>query len=396
MLAYIVIEIILMDNKQSLKENESSPGALEVAKNKTKIYARSLWDILARHAHIVRLEDEAEESLEPPARFEYKHKGWLVLLGFIPYLLAGMFVTSFFWDFQGAHLSLWGFQLQLQGLLKILSISGLIGFLTNWLAITMLFKPSERRPILGHGLIPAQKERIAWRLSRAVSDDLINPEIIKQKIHEYRIISRYREEATHYIKNIIDDPAFREDLKQLMVEYVDEMIADQEIRTAIAEQILIQIEEAVENKSIEKVALKAYSFIRGQEMQEIIEEALIRLPGSVESGLDKLDDMLDRLPTTLDQNSDAIENLVTSLLYRLINQLDVQTLVEEKLNEYDEQKLTNIIRSATNEQLKYIQYLGAVLGTIGGFVIWEPLLSIIILSIFGTLILLVDHLLYKF
>lgn len=34
---------------------------------------------------------------------------------------------------------------------------------------------------------------------------------------------------------------------------------------------------------------------------------------------------------------------------------------------------------------KTIQYLGAVLGTIGGFVIWEPLLSLgILTAVFGT------------
>ncbi|MFH5885367.1 DUF445 domain-containing protein [Halalkalibaculum sp. DA3122] len=377
----------------------TEPGnqsAFEVAKSKTKTYARNLWDIVSRYAVVELPKETAAKPEVPPARFEYRHKGWLALLGFFPYLLASMFVTSFFWDFQNLQLSPMGLQLQLEGLLRILSISGLIGFFTNWLAITMLFKPSQKRPILGYGLIPAQKERIAWRLSRAVSDDLINPEIIKQKIHESQLISRYREEATAYLKSIIDDPSFREELKTWVVEYVDEMIADQEIRSAIAEKILLQIEEAVENKSIEKVALKAYSFIRGQEMQKIIEEALIRLPGSVERGLDKVDDLLDRLPSSLEKHSDAIENIVTSLLYHLVNQLDVQALVEEKLNEYDEQKLTNIIRGATNEQLKYIQYLGAVLGTIGGFVIWEPLLSITVLGIVGGLILMADHLIFQF
>ncbi|MDZ7693359.1 MAG: DUF445 family protein [Balneolaceae bacterium] len=88
--------------------------------------------------------------------------------------------------------------------------------------------------------------------------------------------------------------------------------------------------------------------------------------------------------------------MVTSLLYRLINQLDVQSLVEEKLREYDEQKLTNIIRGATNEQLRYIQYLGAILGTIGGLVIWQPLISLMGLGLILLLVLLADHLVFTF
>lgn len=379
-------------SEESIKERESSSNALDVARKKTREFAKSLWGIVSRHAAVDRLE-KLPASEQAPPRFEFKSKGWLFLLSVVPYLLVLMFGVSFFWDFPGMIYKLFGLELHFQGLLKILSISGLIGFLTNWLAITMLFKPTRKRPILGYGLIPAQKDRIAWRLAETVSEDLINPEIIKRKIHESEAISRYRQQGTRYVKGIIEDPVFREELKQWVVEYVDEMIADPDIRGAIAEKILLQIEEALENKSIEKVALKAYSFIRGQQMQEIVEEALTQLPASVESGLDKLDDLLDRLPETIDRHSDAIENLVTTLLYKLINQLDVKALVEDNLKRYDEQKLSRIIRNATNEQLRYIQYLGAVLGTVGGFVIWEPLLSIAVLGVLALLLLLADHLL---
>lgn len=376
-----------------IKEHESLYTALDAAREKTKQYARSLWQIVARHAAVGKLAEKAPAVPEEPSRFEYKYKRWLALLLLVPYLLVVMFAASFFWDFDGIVFQPFGATLQFEGLLKILSISGLIGFLTNWLAITMLFKPSKKRPVLGYGLIPAQKNRIAYRLAQAVSEDLINPEIIKKKIHESQVIGHYREKATLYIKGIIDDPSFREELKHWMVEYVDEMIANPEIRTAIAEKILIQVEDALEDKSIEKVAFKAYSFIKGQQMQEIIEEALSRLPPSIESGLDKLDNLLDQLPATIDTHSEAIENIVTSLLYKLVNQLDVHALVEDNLRQYDEQKLSDIIRGATNEQLRYIQYLGAVLGAVGGFVIWEPVISIIVLGALTVFILLFDFLL---
>jgi uncharacterized membrane protein YheB (UPF0754 family) len=131
-------------------------------------------------------------------------------------------------------------------------------------------------------------------------------------------------------------------------------------------------------------------------MQSIIEEALVQIPTSVESGLDKLDDLLDQLPKKIDENSENIENIVTNLLYKLINQLNVHALVEENLRSYDEQHISNIIRSATNEQLRYIQYLGAILGVIGGFVIWEPLLSVIVLVSLSVTLLMLDQLLFQY
>jgi len=375
--------------------NDHSDSALEVAKKKTREHAQHLWQLLARHSRIKEL---AQTSLSPktqPDKKKLYSSTLLNILMIFPYVLVVLFGASFFWDLNGITVTILGYSLHLQGLLKITSVSGLIGFSTNWVAITMLFKPAKKRPILGHGLIPAQKDRIAYRLAQAVSEDLINPDIIKKKITESNAIGRYREQSTKYIKSIIDDPNFRNDLKKWVVTYLDEMIADPDIRGALAERILKQIEEALHDKSFEKVALKAYSFVKGQEMQHIIEETLVQIPTTVESGLDKMDDLLDELPKKIDEHSDAIENIVTTLLYKLINQLDVHKLVEENLRSYDEQHISNIIKNATNEQLRYIQYLGAVLGFIGGLIIWEPVLSIVILGSLSAFLLLLDQVLYR-
>lgn len=382
-------------SENPISTEKNSDTALEVAKKKTRQHAQHLWQLIAHHSRIEDLAKTNTSAKAKPAKKKTYSSTLLSLLTLFPYLLVVIFGVSFLWDFNGIAAMIWGYTLNFQGLLKITSVSGLIGFSTNWIAITMLFKPAKKRPILGHGLIPAQKDRIAYRLAQAVSEDLINPEIIKKKISESNAIGRYREQSTKYIKGIIDDPSFRDDLKQWVVTYLDEMIADPDIRGALAERILRQIEEALHDKSFEKVALRAYSFVKGQEMQHIIEEALVQIPTTVESGLDKMDDLLDQLPKKIDENSDAIENVVTTLLYKLINQLDVHKLVEENLRSYDEQHISQIIKNATNEQLRYIQYLGAVLGFIGGFIIWEPMLSIIILSSFSALLLLIDQLLYQ-
>lgn len=366
-----------------------------IIKERSKAYASQLWNLVS--IQIERQTAVTESNLEhlPPLRHESKHKWFIKLLFFFPVFLLIGFITSFFWDFDGLSSHIFGYELEFNGLLRILSISGLIGFLTNWLAIKMLFRPTHRRPILGQGLIPAQKDRISYRLARAVSEDLINPDIIKKKIQESQAITKYREKATGYVKNIIDDPGFRGDLKKLAVSYVDEMIADPKVRASIANTLIQQIEGAIEQNSFERVALKAYSFLKGQEMQDLVEDALIKLPGGVEKGLDKMDDFLDRLPERIEENSGAIEDVVTSLLYKLINQLDVHALVEDNLRQYDEKRLEILIKNASNDQLQYIQYLGAVLGTLGGFIIWKPIASLVILSSVILLTLTLDYLLIR-
>ena len=92
-----------------------------------------------------------------------------------------------------------------------------------------------------------------------------------------------------------------------------------------------------------------------------------------------MDEFLDTLPQTIENNSDTIEEMVTNIIYRLINQLDVHALVEDNLRKYDERRMESLIKNASNEQLRHIQYLGAVLGTLDGFVIWKPIPSISLL-----------------
>ncbi|MGN8226663.1 DUF445 family protein [Gracilimonas sp. BCB1] len=166
------------------------------------------------------------------------------------------------------------------------------------------------------------------------------------------------------------------------------MIADPEVRSSIAKKLIQQIDDAIDENSFEKVAIKAYSFLKGREMQDLVESALVKLPTGIENGLNKMDVFLDDLPDKLDEHGSVIEEMVTNLLYKLINQLDVHALVEDNLRQYDEKKLEKLIKNASNDQLRYIQYLGAVLGTFGGFIIWEPVASIMVLTfIIGSTVL---------
>lgn len=377
-----------------MKTTEERNIALENAKEHTKRSFKNLWGIVKKYSGGKR--KTASQPKEQITKFRYKNKRLLKILKAVPAFLIALFIISFFWDFNGLSWQFLNHTFQFEGLLRILSVSGLIGYGTNYVAITMLFKPVKKRPLLGHGLIPAQKERISIRLAQTVSEDLINPEIIKQKLHESDAISRYRKSSTRYIKTIIDDSAFRAELKAWTYRYVDDMIANPEIRSALAEKILIQIEHSVQKTSLEKAALRAYTFIKGQRMQQIIEDALTGMPDSVETGLDRFDDFLDELPEHIEKNSATIEQFVTSMLYALINKLDVKNLVEDKLRRYDEQRLSDLIWNATNEQLHYIQYLGAVLGVIGGFLIWEPLYCLIFLILLTVTVFVTDYLLLKY
>ena len=341
--------------------------------------------------------DESDDVIKTQNRIPRSDRNLAVLrfLRPVPWFLSALFLFSFFWDFNGVSGTILGLNLSFEGLLRIVSVSGMIGFLTNWIAITMLFRPLKKRPLLGQGLIPANKERIAYRLATAVSDDLINPELIKLKIRESQAISYYRLQAIRHIENVSKRPDFRKDLKEWMLTYIHSLVHNPEFRKTVSGHIMEEIEDALHDRVLEKAALKTYSFLRGQSLEEFIEGLLERIPVTAERNIDTIENYLDEFPEKVHQNSEQLDELITLLLYKLINQLNVQALVEENLRKYDEKRLEQMIRNATNEQLKTIQYLGAVLGTIGGFVIWEPILSLAVLSITFGAIYLIDWKLYQ-
>lgn len=145
------------------------------------------------------------------AKVPVVEKLWILsVLKPIPWILLSIFISSFFWDFQGVATTMFGLPLNFEGILKIISVSGMIGFLTNWIAITMLFRPLKKRPLLGQGLIPAHKERIAYRLAFAVSEDLINPDLINQKIKDSKAIQKYRKLTLAHLKKVTTTIQFLE------------------------------------------------------------------------------------------------------------------------------------------------------------------------------------------
>lgn len=70
-------------------------------------------------------------------------------------------------------------------ILSIPVITGLIGWITNWIAIRMLFRP--RLPfyccgIAIHGLIPRRQNELAREIARVVEAELINQHVIGSQI----------------------------------------------------------------------------------------------------------------------------------------------------------------------------------------------------------------------
>ena len=365
------------------------------ARQLTRARVRDLRSLISKYGrkHLPERAPEPQVVPEPP-RVVGTHARLLPYLRVFPWILFAAFGASFLWDFDDSVVSLFGFELQLAGLLRIVSVSGLIGFLTNWLAITMLFNPRERRPVFGQGLIPAQRERVIYRLARAVSEELINAEIIKKTIEESNVIPRYREMALSVTRGVIEDPDFRDELKWLTTDYLNQVVASEDVRKRIVEFTIEKIEREV-GQGVGGLALKVYRFLNEEDFQRRLDQAIRELPGSLDHALDEMDHLLDRIPEKIEARSDEIEEWATRVVLGFVENLDVYGIIVANMSSYDERRLENLIKGSTNEQLNYIKYLGGVLGCLGGLVIWRPAFALVTFSAAGAILFLSDLLIFR-
>lgn len=374
---------------------DESRAALDGARALTRERARDLRSLLARYIsrHLPPLPHGEPPPAEPPRTVGAQAR-LLPLLQLIPWILGALFVFSFVWDFPGIDVAAFGYTLTLEGLLRILSVSGLIGFFTNWLAITMLFNPRERRPIFGQGLIPAQRERVIFRLATAISEELINEQIIKEKIEESGIIAKYRDVTLAVTRGVVEDPDFRRELKELTSSYLETILASEEVRRKMAEFLGEKLEEFA-GRGLGGFALRAYRFLNEDDFQRRMEGAIHELPSNLDTALDELDALLDRIPEKIEARSEEIERWVTRVVLGFVENLDVYDIIVSNMERYDERKLETLIKNTSNEQLNYIKYLGGVLGCIGGLVIWRPFFALGVFAVVGALLYGIDEALYR-
>lgn len=365
--------------------------AKEVTRARAADFRHLVATYIRRH---VPSSGDSDTSRHAPPRVLGSHARLLPLLQIIPWGLMVMFGVSFLWDFPGMELTVFGQVLPLEGLMRIVAVSGMIGFLTNWVAITMLFNPRQVRPIFGQGLIPAQRERVIYRLATAVSEELINEEIIKQKIEENQIIPKYRELAMSVARGVLEDPEFRSDLKRLTGDYVETVLTSDEVRKRIVDFVVEKIEAYV-GEGVGGMALKAYRYLNEEDFKRRIDQAIHGIPTQLDIVLDEMDALLDKVPEKIEARAEDIEEFATRVVLGFVENLDVYDMVMSNMMAYDESRLEALIKNSSNEQLNYIKYLGGLLGAIGGLVIWQPLPALVAFGGVGAVLFGMDEVLYR-
>ncbi len=142
-------------------------------------------------------------------------------------------------------------------LLLMTATGGLIGYITNVLAVKMLFRPLKpfRIPIIGwniQGLIPKRQSDIAISIGKTVEEELISVEEIMDRMIEDMDKTALKEMAKAKILNLAEanmPPMVPSIFRGAIIKYVADAI-DQN-----AEQVMNELSEKILHQATEKVQI---------------------------------------------------------------------------------------------------------------------------------------------
>lgn len=293
-------------------------------------------------------------------------------------------------------------------LLKILLapiVGGVIGYITNDLAIRMLFHPykpvyiGKYRIPFTPGLIPSQKDRIAKGLGSVIGGQLLNAETIqkealnpeteakiRQRISDF-LNQQFASEETVYQKllKVADEEkiaAFGEKTLDSITEFACRKIENGHVGEIIADEILKELYEKVKASPLGFLMdASMLSGFKGTIAQFIDRKISEKGPDMIREKLSEMgkdaankpvNKMLmpyqDKIELLTDKIMGLYREIITSKLDHLLKAVEVDKIVERKIASFDAPMLEKLIFGIMKKELNAIVYLGAVLGFLMGFI----------------------------
>ncbi|MDZ7545847.1 DUF445 family protein [Clostridium perfringens] len=266
-------------------------------------------------------------------------------------------------------------------------IGAVIGYITNWLAIKMLFRPREAKYIFGMklpftpGLIPKEKSRIANKVGETVGTHLLNSDSLSKALKDDKIKAKFNEVAKEKINQVINsNSTLEESLKNTLGENyyalkgnminniaktILESIQEEEFKNKVKFYIVDSIKERL-NKNPEKII----DFINSNKFREVIINTL-----EEEKTRDIIGKALLKEVKTLEKEDLTIEEVIPENIKPYIEEYvksQKDTLVDIIKNLLRDDEVSHKIKSAINDNIPSIVSM-----FLSGDVIYGKLVSLV-------------------
>jgi uncharacterized membrane protein YheB (UPF0754 family) len=153
------------------------------------------------------------------------------------------------------------------------AISGLIGWLTNYIAVKMIFRPRKQINLFGikiHGLLPRRQEDLAEKIGEVVEEHLVSIEDIHKTVNEpdfhKRLISRINDKINEFLTQKLAqvNPMISAFLTGELLEKINLKLTEQmtEILPELIEEFIIHFENRLNFKELVKNKIKNFDIIK--------------------------------------------------------------------------------------------------------------------------------------
>ncbi|MBC3899453.1 DUF445 family protein [Acetobacterium malicum] len=284
-------------------------------------------------------------------------------------------------------------------------IGGIIGLITNGIAIRMLFRPLKAIKVLGltlpftPGLIPKEKPRIAKSLGNVVANNLLNQDVIKNGLLSPEMDAKIAVAVNGLIaKKSTSDETLRElfysfsgtergeqmisDVTSKVVGFSYERMVKMELGPLLSEIAVTEIVNNLQGSMFAMLINENLISSAKVKMSEIIERMVVEKGEDIlenifeKESTNLLDKRLcdlyleyeDRIPEFVAWVITTYHQLIDKNIGVLIHALDLSKLVEDQINGYDVLTFEKMILEIMKKELNAIVWLGGLLGCIMGLV----------------------------
>lgn len=282
-------------------------------------------------------------------------------------------------------------------------IGALIGYFTNFIAVKMLFRPhhpvmlGSRRLPFTPGLIPKRKDELAGAIGKAVGTTLLTKDDLTEALPVDSIkeamsnalweqfcqarvsvtsvgqamTSLLSERQYETMRNQLEDTITERAVEALRQMNISEIIITEGTR-AIKEKVQGTLLAMVVNDQL----IQSIAGPLGDEIQDYIErngEAKIRpvIAGELvrlEAGT--IGSLARQLPLEKEQIAHLVDvfydKCVAGSIGKIVEDIDVASIIEEKIKDMEIEKLEELILSVMKKELNAIVNLGALIGLVIG------------------------------
>ena len=286
-------------------------------------------------------------------------------------------------------------------------IGAVIGYITNDIAVRMLFRPRTAKYIFGckipftPGLIPKEKSRIASSIGMAISKHFINKEVLEKTLLDDEMIDKIK----NGFNNFVDTQKHNnESVEQFLghylssedVVYMSESISNNlslqihvalssaQLGTKIANIVVAHVLDKVKNGMLGMFGADQFIAMVATPVENLLAKNIDEMLSNHSQEMvgvlidDQIKNFLNVPMRNLfigrEKQIEKIElnilclyrTLVTEQLPKILDTINISKIIESRINEMDVMESEKLIFEVMNKELKAIVWLGALLGFLMG------------------------------